>query len=113
MRQVLHILRNTPKNLKNPGEGSFGDDRHWFAQIASEAQELALAGTFRAALHGKVVVLVGSLLSALLAHLERNSGLELLDIPTKREHWLKLCTASLLSPLSSRLQNEAPRNRMK
>jgi hypothetical protein len=32
---------------------------------------LALAGTFRAALHGRVVVLVGSLLSALLAHLER------------------------------------------
>ena len=35
-------------------------------------QELALAGTFRAALHGRVVVLVGSLLSALLAHLERH-----------------------------------------
>ena len=105
---VLHVLRNTPKNRANLAEGSVGDDRHWFAAIASAAQELALAGTFRAALHGRVVVLVGSLLSALLAHLERNSGLELLDVASKREHWLKLCTASLLSPvLSARLQAEA------
>eukprot|EP00435_Cladocopium_sp_Y103_P013537 s420_g3.t1 len=122
---VLHILQNTPKNRANLSEGSVGDDRHWFAAIASAAQdcwpskELALAGTFRAALHGRVVVLVGSLLSALLAHLERNSGLELLDVASKRdstcetcevcgEHWLKLCTASLLSPvLSARLQAEA------
>lgn len=105
---VLHILQHTPKNRANPSEGSVGDDRHWFAAIASAAQELALAGTFRAALHGRVVVLVGSLLSALLAHLERNSGLELLDTASKREHWLKLCTASLLSPvLSARLQAEA------
>eukprot|EP00913_Durusdinium_trenchii_P033455 g31322.t1 len=90
---VLHILRNTPKNLANPSEGSVGDDRHWFAAIASAAQEsafeLALAGTFRAALHGRVVVLVGSLLSALLAHLERNSGLELLDIPSKRDRCVR------------------------
>ncbi|OLQ12992.1 hypothetical protein AK812_SmicGene3034 [Symbiodinium microadriaticum] len=36
-----------------------------------------------------------------------NAGLELLDVAMKREPWLKLSTASLLSPLSARLQNEA------
>eukprot|EP00931_Biecheleriopsis_adriatica_P017997 TRINITY_DN1271_c1_g1_i1.p1 TRINITY_DN1271_c1_g1~~TRINITY_DN1271_c1_g1_i1.p1 ORF type:complete len:4782 (+),score=1057.93 TRINITY_DN1271_c1_g1_i1:65-14410(+) len=104
---ILNVLKQTPKNHRNPEEGSFGDDRHWFASIASDAAELALAGTFRAALHSKIVVLIGSLISALVAHLDRNGGLELLVPPNKRDFWLKLYTASLTSPHSTRLQADA------
>jgi hypothetical protein len=96
-------------------ECSVGQDKSWFARIATAAHELALAGTFRAALHNRIVVLIGSLMTVLLAHLDRNAGLSLLDPPatasgadsTKRTLWLSLLTASLTSPLSVRLQNEA------
>jgi len=101
---TLHVLRTTPQPN---GTGTVGEDKNWFAAIATAAHELALAGTFRAALHGRVVVLVSSLITALWAHMDRNASMELLAQPAKRELWLKLSEASLLSPLSVRLQNEA------
>uniref|UniRef100_A0A7S1FB82 RZ-type domain-containing protein n=1 Tax=Noctiluca scintillans TaxID=2966 RepID=A0A7S1FB82_NOCSC len=104
---VLRVLKETPKNPEDEKEGSVGQDTHWFAAIASAAHELALAGTFRAALHNRIVVLVTSLFTALLAHLDRNGGLVLLSETSKRELWLKLATASLSSSLSMRLHKEA------
>eukprot|EP00439_Symbiodinium_sp_Y106_P033514 s1540_g4.t1 len=39
---VLTVLRSTPKNSANPAEGSVGDDKHWFAAIASAAQDFLI-----------------------------------------------------------------------
>ncbi|CAK0799979.1 unnamed protein product [Prorocentrum cordatum] len=113
---VLCILETTPKNSQNEEEGSFGADTTWFAAIAMAAHELAMAGTFRAALHNRVAVLVGSLLTVLLAHLDRNQGLALLQEPPKRTLWLniqlpparwRMCRASLTSNLSLQLKHQA------
>jgi hypothetical protein len=104
---VLSILETTPKNPQNEEEGSYGDDTTWFAAIATAARELAMAGTFRAALHNRVAVLVGSLLTVLLAHLDRNQGLGLLEEPPKRKLWLNMCAASLTSNLSVQLKHQA------
>jgi len=104
---ILLILRQTPKNAARMEDGTVGQDRNWFAAIASAAHELALAGTFRAALHNRIAVLVGSLLTVLLAHLDRNGGLALLGDASKRKLWLSLSEASLTSDLSARLHNEA------
>ena len=103
---VLRVLSTTPKDATRPDLGTFGEDTNWFAAIATAAHELAMAGTFRAALHGRVVSLVGSLLTVLLAHLDRNSGLALLSEAGKAELWLRLSAASLSSPLSARLHGE-------
>eukprot|EP00930_Biecheleria_cincta_P035478 TRINITY_DN24399_c0_g1_i1.p1 TRINITY_DN24399_c0_g1~~TRINITY_DN24399_c0_g1_i1.p1 ORF type:complete len:4764 (+),score=1067.82 TRINITY_DN24399_c0_g1_i1:48-14339(+) len=100
----LNIIRTTPDKS---GNATVGQDKHWFAAIASAANELAQAGTFRAALHNRIVNLLGSLTTAVLAHLDRNGGLDLLVQSPKRELWLKLSFASLTSPLSARLANEA------
>jgi len=104
---MLQILRDTPKNASQPLKGTVGSDRNWFSTIATAAHELALAGTFRAALHNRIAVLVGSLLTVLLAHLDRNGGLALLFMEKKRDLWLTLAKASLMSDLSARLHNEA------
>eukprot|EP00927_Polykrikos_kofoidii_P043511 TRINITY_DN37576_c0_g1_i1.p1 TRINITY_DN37576_c0_g1~~TRINITY_DN37576_c0_g1_i1.p1 ORF type:complete len:1623 (-),score=285.47 TRINITY_DN37576_c0_g1_i1:81-4868(-) len=104
---MLRVLEKTPKNPAREEEGTFGQDKNWFAAIASAANELMLAGTFRAALHNRVMVLVSSLLTVLLAHLDRNGGLALLAQEPKRELWLSLARASLASPLSGRLHKGA------
>jgi len=101
---TLQTLRDTPK--KGADGITVGQDTHWFAAIATAAHELALAGTFRAALHNRITILLTSLLTALLAHLDRNGGLALLAVPEKRDYWLVLSTASLLSPLSFNLETE-------
>eukprot|EP00928_Gymnodinium_smaydae_P026162 TRINITY_DN20620_c1_g3_i2.p1 TRINITY_DN20620_c1_g3~~TRINITY_DN20620_c1_g3_i2.p1 ORF type:complete len:2734 (+),score=683.56 TRINITY_DN20620_c1_g3_i2:907-8202(+) len=103
---ILRVIETTPRHFSRPEEGTFGEDRNWFVGIAAAAHELALAGTFRVALHNRVTVLVTSLLTALLAHLDRNGCLCLLSMPAHRERWLSLATASLSSPLSMRLHNE-------
>jgi hypothetical protein len=104
---VLLILETTPRNPANEEEGTAGEDTNWFAAIATAAHELSLAGTFRNALHNRVVVLVGSLLTVLLAHLDRNQGLALLEDPSKRKLWLSLYSASLTSNLSAQLKHQA------
>lgn len=104
---VLRVLEQTPKNFGKEEEGTVGDDKNWFAAIAAAAHELTLAGTFRAALHNRVTVIVSSLLTVLLAHLDKNGGLALLSQGPKRDLWLSLANASLTSPLSVRLHNEA------
>lgn len=104
---TLSIMQKTPKGDRPGAAGTVGQDRNWFASIAGAAHELALAGTFRAALHTFIAVLVGSLLTVFLAHSDRNGGLPLLADPRKRDLWLTLSRASLTSELSGRLHHEA------
>lgn len=95
---ALSILRMSP---------STSSDRAWFAEIAGAAEKLVLAGTFRGALHNSLELLVGSLLTLLLAHADRNGGLALAVDPEKRGLWMPLFRASLASDLSARFQNDA------
>jgi hypothetical protein len=105
---ILHVLRSTPKATKGGDRTcTYGSDRQWFAAIASAAHELAMAGTFRAALHGRIATLVTSLLTVLLAHLDRNGGMAIFGDSAKRELWLKLASTSLTSPISQKLHKEA------
>ncbi|CAK0875561.1 unnamed protein product, partial [Prorocentrum cordatum] len=97
------ISRTTPKNPSSAAEGTVGHDQAWFAAVAAATHGLALAGTLRNALHGRVVSLVSSLLAVMLAHLDRNGGLALLEQKHTRPLWLSLAAASLGSPLSAQL----------
>jgi hypothetical protein len=100
---TLEVLNGTLMDQFNPDLGTFGSDKHWYASMASETQQLSLAGTFRAALAGKISNVVTSLFTVLLAHLDRNYGMHLLADKNKRDIWIKLQTDSLNSQLSGRL----------
>jgi len=103
---TLEVLNGTLKDQSDKKKGTFGSDKHWYSEMASETQKLQLAGTFRAALAGKISTLVTSMFTTLLAHLDRNYGLQLLADDKKRKHWLLLQNDSLSSALSGRLMGE-------
>eukprot|EP00928_Gymnodinium_smaydae_P026157 TRINITY_DN20620_c0_g3_i1.p1 TRINITY_DN20620_c0_g3~~TRINITY_DN20620_c0_g3_i1.p1 ORF type:complete len:2296 (+),score=626.34 TRINITY_DN20620_c0_g3_i1:937-6888(+) len=92
---------------RETGPMTVGKDTEWFADVAAAAQELMLAGTLRAALHQRILTLVTSLLTVVMAHLDRNGGYALLADKGKRNTWMQLVPATLTSPLSVRLKMEA------
>jgi hypothetical protein len=87
-------------------------DGHWLMEMANSVQELAVAGTFRAALAGKISLLVTSLLTTMLAHLDRNGGLVLAalnGLKPRRDVWFLLTKSALYSPIAQRFHQEALR----
>ncbi|KNC55646.1 uncharacterized protein AMSG_01915 [Thecamonas trahens ATCC 50062] len=62
--------------------------------VASMDHELALAGTFRSALHSLITDRLAASFAHLLAHMDRNSTLALYDEPDLRALWLYLFAKS-------------------
>eukprot|EP00927_Polykrikos_kofoidii_P010323 TRINITY_DN14364_c0_g1_i2.p1 TRINITY_DN14364_c0_g1~~TRINITY_DN14364_c0_g1_i2.p1 ORF type:complete len:2263 (-),score=477.65 TRINITY_DN14364_c0_g1_i2:108-6365(-) len=114
---ALQVLSTTKKKAKkvsaeeaaDNAEGTtsdvstVGEDTEWFADVATAAHELTLCGTLRTALHHRILAVITSLLTALMSHLDRNSGFVLLADPKKRDKWMHLAAPSLTSPMSVKL----------
>ena len=87
---IVEVVRTVPHPDSPDVAGSFGSNPKWYGEIACAAHELAMAGTFRSVLHNKILQIVSALLTTVLAFLDRNGSLALLQQPGKRELWLKL-----------------------
>eukprot|EP00397_Hematodinium_sp_SG-2012_P000023 GEMP01000023.1.p1 GENE.GEMP01000023.1~~GEMP01000023.1.p1 ORF type:complete len:4845 (-),score=1374.35 GEMP01000023.1:551-15064(-) len=74
-------------------------DKSWHLQLARTPHMLALAGTFRTALHKRLLHAVSMLLSVLLAQLDRNSNLQLLEHDAKKPLWITMARYVLHQPL--------------
>jgi len=103
--EVGETIAETANDVNEAPEAvTVGADTKWFADVAGADEELAVAGTLRAALHQRILVLITSLLAAFTAHIDRNNSFCLLSKQSYNKLWLHLAPPTLVSPLSLRLQ---------
>jgi len=98
---LLHSLRNDKQFIEHVQDavkeivGRSGKKLE-LMQAAKKEEDLALAGTFQAALHRQILDTLSSAFALLLSHMDRNTGLFLLSKagPTIRDMWLYLFARS-------------------
>eukprot|EP00927_Polykrikos_kofoidii_P035934 TRINITY_DN30416_c0_g1_i1.p1 TRINITY_DN30416_c0_g1~~TRINITY_DN30416_c0_g1_i1.p1 ORF type:complete len:2733 (+),score=408.03 TRINITY_DN30416_c0_g1_i1:610-8199(+) len=80
------------------GSSAVGKDSRWYVRVGVSSHEVALAGTFQAALHRRITTVQTEALVVFLGQLDRNGGLAIFAHPEKRESWLVLARHVLGSP---------------
>ncbi|XP_031561517.1 E3 ubiquitin-protein ligase RNF213-like [Actinia tenebrosa] len=95
LRRVHHLLKE--KDASAPKEGA-----NWSTSESLESSELQVCGTYRKALWRRIQNAVVPILSEMIAYMDRDGNLELLqtDVPWIKDLWLKIFADDKLAQLN-------------